>query len=162
MMVPLGIDVSCTTQTISWDELTVPWKPSTYFSAHILQDEMAFGAHAYYIQDPLSEWIDDRTEHISYCYSTQSQKTGKLKESRYEVIPTSEITIKQNHLTQSQRDELFQILDKFKPLFNGNLVKNNHLGAYKGQKVHLYLKKDAKPHSQRSYPVPYKHKKIFK
>ena len=154
VMVPLGIDVSCTTQTISWSDLKVSWKPQKYFDDSTLSN-MARNSHAFYCDDPLSEWIDAR------AYYAQPDN-GKLKESLYDVVPTKEITDQQLHLTSEQRNDLFNVLEKFKPLFNGNLVKNNFLGTYKGPKVRLELKKGAEPHSQRPYPVPHKHKHIFK
>ena len=172
MMVPLGIDVSCTTQTISWNDLKVPWKNSKYFNDELLKDKMAMNAHAFSNSDPISEWIDARDSAHTFVGMTNGKKrhgrekhsfaAEKLKESLYEVIPTSEITDMQLHLSLEQRKELFKVLDRFKPLFNGNLVANNYLGTYKGQKVRLELKPGVTPHSQRPYPVPYKHKDVFK
>ena len=117
MMVPLGINVSCPTQTISWNDLKVPWKNSKYFNDELLQDKMAMNAHAFSNSDPISEWIDARDSAHTFVGMTNGRNrhgrekhsfsAQKLKESLYEVIPTSEITGKQLYLNIQSNEKIY-------------------------------------------------------
>jgi len=53
------------------------------------------------------------------------------------------------------RDKLYQLLLKYEDIFDGTL------GEWEGDPVDFELIDDAKPHSQRHYPVPHLYKKTF-
>jgi hypothetical protein len=59
-------------------------------------------------------------------------------------------------LTNSQQDELKQVLRGYKQLFSGKL------GCYPGYKVHLELLENAKPFHYRPYPIPANNAAVFK
>ena len=60
------------------------------------------------------------------------------------------------HLTETQHNELLELLQTFEELFDGTL------GTWKTYLVELVFKKDVKPICLRPYPVPKLHEKCSK
>ena len=60
------------------------------------------------------------------------------------------------HLTKREKSLLLQLLKKYPDLFDGTL------GVWKSELVNFELVDEAKPHSQRYYPVPHLYKETFK
>ena len=82
----------------------------------------------------------------------------RILEAKYEKADLNEVMTKQcqQHLTDTERHRLLQILKKFEDLFDGTLGKWNTTPVY------LELKDDAKPVCSRPYPVIKVHKTMFK
>jgi hypothetical protein len=139
-MVQLGINISCSTQTIEWNGTRIPWKPWTYFDDSILQDPVAADAHCMFID---STFHDDMDQLMDDCFFT-----APIKESLYKAISTQEVLNHQKHLNSTQLGELRSVLDNFTGLFNGDLVKMGKLGKFKGPKVHLELLPNEQPTKQ--------------
>ena len=73
----------------------------------------------------------------------------KILDSKYEKANLREVVKGAKHLHQTQRDKLYQLLLKYEDIFDGTL------GEWEGDPVNFELIDDAKPHSQRHYPVPH-------
>jgi hypothetical protein len=145
-LVPLGIDISCSTQTISWLDDIVSWKPKSYFQDSNLKDSVSYEAHCFFINsnDDFDSWIDAHSAVVD------------IKGSKYEKVDTDYATKQQKHLTPSQQTDLAEVLRDYTSLFSGKL------GCYPGYKVHLELNTDAQPFHTRPYPVPENYKAVFK
>jgi hypothetical protein len=146
LLVPLGIDISCLTQTISWMGESVSWKPKSYFNDTNLKDSVAYETHCFYINstNDFDTWVESHSASVD------------IKSSKYEKVDTDYVAKQQKHLTPSQQIELANVLKNYKHLFSGKL------GCYPGYQVHLELNDDAKPFHTRPYPVPENNKVVFK
>jgi hypothetical protein len=144
IMVPLGINISCTMQTIQWQDIQIPWKPFSYFDSSVLTNVMTIESHAFFIShdDPLETYY-------------QMAQVGKILESKYNRVNIDEAAEQQVHLNEKQRKDLATLLWQFQPLFSGKL------GCYPNATVHLELKNDVKPFQTHPYPVPEQNKKVF-
>jgi len=60
------------------------------------------------------------------------------------------------HLSQNEQNDLKELLHKFPKLFNGKL------GKYTGEKIHLDVDPNAKPHASHAYAIPHRHCLVFK
>jgi transposase InsO family protein len=147
LLVPLGIDISCSTKTISWQDEQVTWKPKSYFLDSNLNDSVSYETHCFFINstDDFDEWIE-----------SHSTTSVTIKSSKYESIDTDEVARQQKHLSKSQQDDLAKVLHEYTLLFNGKL------GHYPGYKVHLELLENAQPFHYRPYPIPTNNAAVFK
>lgn len=144
---PLGIKLHCDTQTMEWQGTRIGWKPNSYINNNPLINAMTSESHAFFI-NPTSV-IDEYIESHIIC-------KNPIKDSKYDYVATEEVVKQQKHLSMKQKKELAEVLQDFQPLFDGTL------GRYPYTKVHLELKKDAKPFHCRPYPVPDANKAVFK
>jgi len=153
VLIPLGFNFLSSSKTMQWMGSTVEYKPLTYF-----EDAQVGGfvneAYCFAWESSIEKSID---EHFPCCFATT-----KIKESKYEIVPTEQIIQEQKHLNEHQRSMLFKILEKFQPLFNGNLIEQGQLPKFKGPKVSLELLPNSKPVQSRPFPVPHKHHTVFK
>ena len=85
-----------------------------------------------------------------------TDRTVKILDAEYDKIDIPEVISKCDHLTKDQRDELQNLLIKFKDLFDGSL------GDWKLDPISIDLKPDAKPYHGKSYQVPVVNKIGFK
>jgi hypothetical protein len=141
LMQAVGINISCTTKTVSWNDNTIPFHPSDYFGSTF---PISLAEAMYVIEA-------EEQEAAALGY-----KSKTILHSKYEAINTEEVAEQQKHLSQRQRKDLAKILGKYTKLFSGKL------GCYPHRKVHLELVKDAKPTTCRPYPVPRHHQQVFK
>jgi hypothetical protein len=142
VMIALGIEVSCSTQTIKWNDNVIPFQSVENFKH--MGEHIALAMEA--LDDPLDEEMGEE-----YGY-----KSKKILHSKYEQVEVLELSKQQTHLTPEQQADLARLWSKFTKLFSGQL------GAYPHQKVHLDLKDDAKRQSSRYYPIPRHHERVFK
>ena len=49
ILIPLGIDVSCSTKTVTWNNMSVPFRPANYFKTTILSMILSRQAHTIYM-----------------------------------------------------------------------------------------------------------------
>jgi hypothetical protein len=120
MQIP-GIDIHNSTKTIVRDTLHVPYKPQDYFK----------GAFLHSLIDAMMGSPDPA--------DTDGYKSKTIKSSSYEQHDPHVVAQQQIHLTPSQRQDLAVLLSKYPKLFSGKL------GRYPHCKVHLELRKDARP-----------------
>jgi hypothetical protein len=147
LLVPLGIDISCLTHTMTWLDEGVPWKPKSHFNDANLADSVSYETHCFFVNssDGFDEWIE-----------SHSTTTVNVKESKCGKVDTDCAAKQQMHLTPEQQIDLAEAPKDCTPLFNGKLR------CYPGCKVHLELNADAKPFHARPCPVPENTKAVFK
>ena len=140
-MQAIGLDVLCSTKTITWNGNTIPFRPSDYF------DNQTFLASLQHSM--LSSDEEREAEELGY-------KSKTILPSKYDEVNSQDVAYQQEHLSRSQQEDLAKLFSKYEKLFSGKL------GAYPHRKVHLELKKDARPSTCRPYPVPQHHRQVFK
>ena len=152
VLIPLGIDISCSTQNITWMDQIVSWKPKSYFDDSHLEKSESYEAHCFFVntEDDFDEWIESHTTPSFESWAVD------IKESKYEKVDTDYAAKQQIHLNESQQSDLAYVLKDFTKLFSGKL------GCYPGHKVHLELEENAQPCHTRPYPVPENHKRFSK
>ena len=79
-----------------------------------------------------------------------------ILDAKYEKADLPKIVDSCDHLDDTQKDELLQLLKKYEGLFDGTL------GNWKTTPVHFELKEDAKPFHGRAFPVPRIHRETLK
>jgi hypothetical protein len=121
LLVPLGINISCSTQTISWLDESVSWKPKSYFQDSQLKDSVSYETHCFFVNS------NDDFDALIKSHSALVD----IKGSKYEREDTDYATKQQKHLTPSQQTDLAEVLRDYTSLFSGKL------GCYPGYKVHL-------------------------
>jgi len=120
----LGILLDFKNQTVTWDEVTVP-----------MRDPDTTIEDGYQIQE--SEILYEATE-----------RTKRILDAKYEAVTPQQIVDGCDHLTQKEKEELLPLLEKFKELFDGSL------GSWKGEKLSIEVKAEAKPYHARAFPIP--------
>jgi transposase InsO family protein len=141
-MQAVGIDVHCTTQRISWNGNTIPFRPKDYFSNPGIYDSMV----SIMEDDPLDNYYGGATGH----------KFEEILPSKYNQVDTTAVAEQQKHLTERERKDLAMLLAKFPKLFSGVL------DTYPHRKIHIDLNEGAQPVAARPYPVPKHHEAVFK
>ena len=122
---PLGIDISCSTETLTWNNTRIPWKPKSYLDDASITDaqlaETSFCA--------LPDFNIGYTEYDSFAAPAAST----ILQSKYSEVNINDVVQAQTHLTHHQQQGLASVLTNFQPLFSGKL------GCYPGYKAHLEL-----------------------
>ena len=96
LLVPLGICISCLTQTIAWSDGSAPWNPKSNFDgSHLLADLVSCETHCFFVDadDDFDEWIESH------------QTSADVKSSKHEKVDTDCAAAQQTHLTPSQQAE---------------------------------------------------------
>jgi hypothetical protein len=137
---PLGFKIDCSTLTISWNEFSVPFRPSNYFQDSNLFESLSGKLHA---ND--DEYLD-----------TSGYQSKTILSSKYEEADVDEVAKQQTHLSERQQQQLAEVLHQHSKLFSGKL------GIFPNRKIHLELMPDAKPKSSWPYGVPRQHEAVFK
>jgi hypothetical protein len=75
LLVPLGIDISALTQTISWMGESVSWKPKSYFNNTNLKDSVAYETHCFYSTDDFDTWIESHSASVDIKSSKCMKKS---------------------------------------------------------------------------------------
>lgn len=81
---------------------------------------------------------------------------ANILDAKYEKADPKQIVMSLKHLTLAQQEKLQQVMETFELLFN------NELGHYHGEKIHLELEIDAIPVHQKAYSVPKAYEDAFK
>ena len=128
---PLGIDISCSTETLTWNNTRIPWKPKSYLDDASITDaqlaETSFCA--------LPDFNIGYTEYDSFAAPAASA----ILQSKYSEVNINDIVQAQTHRTHHQQQGLASVLTNFQLLFSGKL------GCYPGYKAHLELLQNAQP-----------------
>ena len=94
LMQVLGIDICCSTKTVAWNDLIIPFRPSNYFDS--AATTLTFVAE----DDPLDE---DTASKAGY-------KSTVILHSKYEQIDPYHVARQQKHLNEEQQQELGLLL----------------------------------------------------
>ena len=136
-MEKLGIDLMYSTGSIRWGNVNVPLVPMGHFSRN--KSRMKLFESVKSLEN-----------------SGQESLAQEIKESKYEPANLDEVTESQISMNSEQKGKFRNILNRMKNLFLGTK------GKWKGTKVSIELKKDAKPVQSKPYKVPQAHMKVFK
>ena len=120
----LGVDILFSKSKVEWEHAELPFK-----DVNISRTE------AYHIQD-------------SKLITTSTERIKKILDAKYEPANLKNIVQTQKHLTITEQEKLYKPLNKYDKLFDGSL------GIWKGTKVNLDLKEDAKPYHAKAFPIP--------
>ena len=133
----IGINLIYSTGHVRWGNISVQMVPMGHFSKNKSRRELFRDA-----KQPES--------------GGQETFLAEIKESKYEAANLVEVAKKQLNLDSNQKGEFYQLLKRCKNLFLGKK------GKWKGPKVSIELKEDAKPVQSKPYKVPQAHLKVFK
>ncbi len=126
----VGIDILCSSKTCTWLEQTIPFHPIDYFG-----DKAA-----------MRQLLTVETIRVKKAEAYLADLTA-TKDSSADV---RDIADAQHHLTEEQREQLYEVLAKRQKLFDGSL------GCYTGRKFRIELKEGTVPYQGRqpcSIPV---------
>ncbi|GFH49197.1 hypothetical protein CTEN210_05673 [Chaetoceros tenuissimus] len=134
----IGLILDFKNLQIKWMNMEISMKPATYWNT--LEN----------VQIAFAEYTDEADEEPNDGYA------AAILPSKYDDVSPDVIAAKQTHLDKEKQQDLKKVLHQFPTLFNGKLKQ------FKGEEVHLTLKKDAKPVQSRPYKVPFLHRQVFK
>lgn len=126
ILTTIGIDLDFKTRTIRWDDLQLAMRHRDFFAQ---SDAPQLLLHDICADDPT---IGD----------------NHLLDAGYARADLHDLMEQQQHLTSSQRQDLFDLWSQCDDLFSGKL------GTYPDRVLHLHLKPGATPVHHRSYQVP--------
>lgn len=147
ILVPLGIDILCSTMTVKWLDEMISFRPADYFANQ---------PTASFVSEKEDDPFYDRLTFREQLAREAGYKSKDILESKYEEVDPSHVASQQKHLTPSQRQDLQNLFSKYKKLFSGKL------GNYHRKKIHLELQPNAKPVAKSPYGVSRFHLKTFK
>ncbi len=138
-----GITLDYENHQVQWMEYTIPlYNASKFFLSNYYTSILA---------PPELE-----SEHDFIDNPVVDTFATRILDVEYKQANIHNFAFNQHHLLLDQCQDLFNILNKHKKLFDGSL------GVYPHKKVHIVLKPGAKPMHHRAYPVPYVHHQTFK
>ena len=127
LMLSLGLNLLFGSKEIAWEGATAPMRDPD----QLAQDNQKHLEEEVFGIDPTEEDIIE-----------------KMTEQKYSPADLPAEVKKCTHLTNSQQQDLLQLLERFSGLFDGSL------GTWKTKPVELELKEGATPYYGRPYPVP--------
>ena len=137
LMTNLGIDLVYSTGEIKWGNVSVPMVPMGHFSKNESRMKLFESAN-------------------SLENGGQEALAQEIKESKYEPANLDKVTEAQVSMNPEQKGKFRSMLQRMKKLF----LRTK--GKWKGAKVSIELKKDAKLVQNKPYKVPQAHVKVFK
>ena len=143
VMVSAGLDVHSSDQTIKWGDVTVPWRT---------HESLFKPRHIQALSDTKDRFATE-TEFQSFATQLGARE---ILAAKYDKVDANVAAQQQTHLSQRQRDQLAEVLQRYPVLFSGKL------GCYPGRQVHLEYDKTAAPFHSRPYPIPHAHRQVFK
>ncbi len=129
----MKLDVSYENNTMTWMEQTISLKSPSYW------------------KDMYNLLLHFDTDDV------KDQYLAEILPSKYDKVDINEVMKQQSHLQPSQQYDLKNVLSK-----HTDILFNGKLGKYPKRKVHLELKRDAKPFHSNPYAVPHLHQQLFK
>jgi len=86
--------------------------------------------------------------HESEILYGSTERTKRILEAKNEPVTLQEITNGCDHVISDEKQELLIVLEKFNDLFDGSL------GTWKGEKLSIEVKEEARPYYARAFPIP--------
>mmetsp|Transcript_2824 Transcript_2824/g.7823 ORF Transcript_2824/g.7823 Transcript_2824/m.7823 type:complete len:1452 (-) Transcript_2824:296-4651(-) len=138
LMHELGIDLSFSMNSMTWDNVTIPMK-----NRGVLTNKEALDV-AYHVamQSTLLNQAEDRQK--------------RIMDADYSEIALDTYVSQLNHLNRSQQQQLLATLQRTPQTFKGGL------GTLKIKPVRLELKAGAKPFHGKAFPVPKAYEQVTK
>ena len=115
----LGLELDFQSHSMTWMDRTIQMKPRSSF----LDTDITWG-----IPDPFDD--DESNEPVNEAH---------ILDAKYDPVSATEVADQQTHLSDSQRNQLENILAKYPSLFDGKL------GRYPHRKIHLELEPNSTP-----------------
>jgi len=136
LMHSLGVNLLFDSAQITWDHASVSMQPS---------------------QRLKDDWVEELEQEILFAHdpeTTGAERIQGIIDSKYCAADLQKIVDECTHLTQSERDKLLKLLQKFEHLFDGTL------GTWKTEPIDLELKDpNVKLYHAKPYPVPFSQEK---
>ena len=132
----LKMDILFSTGSLHWNGITIPMRTG---------------------QQESKETLDAYLDHIIETSSEpellreELYEAVRIKDSDYKKADLNEIVRNIPHLTEEQKSQVYNMLYRFEPLFQGKL------GLWDTPPVHLEIARDVKPFHARAYPIPHIH-----
>ena len=130
LMEAIGIDLSFSSKTLSWDGIEIPMKNrglvSDRQSAEILYQTA--------VQSPILQQAESRHK--------------KILDADYSKVDIVDYVNKIDHLKDDIKQKLIEVLQSKNKIFEGGL------GTLDIKPIHIELKKDATPYHAKPFPVP--------
>ena len=136
LQLALKMDISFSTCTLTWNELTIPMRTGQQMSKEAL--------NAY-----LDEIIETSTE--PELIREELYAATKILDSDYKKADLDDVVRNIPHLTEEQKSQVRTVLYRYESLFEGRL------GLWDTPPISLELEKDAKPFHARAFPIPQIH-----
>jgi hypothetical protein len=115
----------------------------------VLMKDIAFWDESNAISEAL-------TENDSEFNNILDSHAVEIKEAKNKKMNTDKVIENQKDLTESKKEDLTKLLNKYTKLFDGTL------GRYPHKKVHLEVDPNATPIHKRLYAVAHAHHEFFK
>ena len=142
IMSELGMDLSFNKKTMIWEGIEIPMRDFNKLRKYQLNKK------------ELQAFISESKEPVVTQKATD--RIIRILDANYKRADLRQVANKAIHLTSREREMLYELLLKYKSIFDGSL------GDWKTDPVELELKEGAEPHSQRHYPIPRIHREVFK
>ena len=123
-----GIDIKYSSGTVEWFDSELPMRDPTCLD----NDEYIAMAEALEVHRE-EEQLFGRDWYDPACFA------AAILDAKYEKVDVDDVVEQLTHLSQSQRDDLRQVLKKFTKLFDGTL------GVYPHRKFHIDIMPGARP-----------------
>ena len=138
----LKLDILFSKNVVSWEGIEIPMVDFRQLSKYK------------FTKKEFKAFISNTSEPV--VTEAATKRVIKILDAQYEAADLRQVSLKATHLNTQQRESLYQLLIKYKDIFDGSL------GEWRTEPVDFELKEGAEPHSQRHYPIPHVHKETFK
>ena len=162
----LGIILDFKNKSMEWDQAHIPMQsyPSNHDSATtatewwldaVDNDLVGNDETLHRVFDTTPHQVNE-TNYQEKDIDPAGHKSKTICASLYEQSDLQEIVDKCTYLTQSQQQQLFQLLSQFPKLLDGELK------TFNGPPIHLELIDNPTPVRSRAYPIPHSQLQVFK
>ena len=131
----LGIQLDFQSNTLTWDEACIPFKPITATIENIDQ-------HFHIAESDATKQMSDRMD--------------RILAAKYEKLDINAYVAGCKHLSSEERRLLNDLLIKHEALFDGTL------GTWRNEVYEIKLKPGAKPYHAKAYPIPKAYEKTLR
>ena len=160
LMNDLGIVLNFESKSMEWDKAIVAMREHPTNASNIsVATNLLLEAIDGGLENNDSTFVLDQPSDLHYQANNanpEGYKSRTISTSLYEPADLQDIVNKCTYLLPHQRQQLYQMLQKFHKLFDGQLK------TFKGPPVHLQLIENPKPVRRRPYLVPTSHLTVFK
>ena len=137
----LGIILNFKEQEITIDEIALPMRDITNLP---LTRKQGLGFNS------LTSLLEPKSTVLA------TQRAVRILDANYKKADLPEVVKTCTHLSQSEQNELLEVLEEFEDLFGGTL------GDWNTEPVNFKLKSGAKPYHSRAFPIPKVHSETIK
>ena len=131
LMQELGIDLQFSQGLMTWNDVSIPMKTND-----------ATAATDQHIAD-------------SKRLAEASDRMKRILDAKYEPANLAQVAEESSELNKSEKQDLYNLLNKYKSLFDGTL------GRFTGDQYHIEQKQGTTPYHAKPYPVPKAYEATF-